>query len=117
MAVLDNLIEKKSFVLVTTHHGILKNYGYTHPACINASVDFDESTLSPTYRLLMGVPGESHALDIAKRSGLPKFITQKAKEYMSGEQADVSKLIKGLTEKHAELDALEKESRKKEMHQ
>ena len=114
MAVLDNLIEKKSFVLVTTHHGILKNYGYTHPACINASVDFDESTLSPTYRLLMGVPGESHALDIAKRSGLPKFITQKAKEYMSGEQADVSKLIKGLTEKHAELDALEKESRKKE---
>jgi len=114
MAVLDNLIEKKSFVLVTTHHGILKNYGYTHPACINASVDFDENTLSPTYRLLMGVPGESHALDIAKRSGLPKFIVQNARNYMVNEQADVSKLIKGLTEKHAELEELERESRKKE---
>lgn len=114
MAVLDTLIEKKSFVLVTTHHGILKNYGYTHPACINASVDFDENTLSPTYRLLMGIPGESHALDIAKRSGLPKAVSQKAKEYMTNESADVSKLIKGLTEKHAELDKLEAESRRKE---
>lgn len=115
MAVLDTLIEKKSFVLVTTHHGILKNYGYTHPACINASVDFDEDTLSPTYRLLMGVPGESHALDIAKRSGLPRFVTKKAKDYLLGEQADVSSLIKGLTKKHAELAEMEKEWRKKEI--
>lgn len=110
MAVLDHLIEKKAFVLVTTHHGILKNYGYTNQCCINASVDFDTGTLSPTYRLLMGVPGESHALDIAKRSGLSTSTVEAAKAYIQSEQADVSTLIKGLTEKYAQLAKLEKEA-------
>ena len=111
MAVLDKLIEKKSFVLVTTHHGILKNYGYTNPRCVNASVEFDPGTLSPTYRLVMGVPGESHALDIARRSGLPEEIVKKAEEYIAGDKADVSALIKGLTEKHAEIDSMLREER------
>ncbi|MCR5289697.1 MAG: Smr/MutS family protein [Treponema sp.] len=109
MAVLDTLIKYGSFVLVTTHHGILKNYGYTHPACINASVEFNEDTLSPTYRLVMGVPGESRALEIANRSGLPRAIVTKARSYLTNEQADISKLINGLTAKHAELDVLKKE--------
>lgn len=111
MAALDSLIDRESFVIVTTHHGILKNYGYTHPKCINASVEFDNTTLRPTYRLLMGVPGESHALDIALRSGLPENIVQKARDYISSEQADVSTLIKGLTAKHAELDELQRQER------
>jgi len=114
MATLDALIEKKSFVLVTTHHGILKNYGYTNEFCVNASAEFNTDTLSPTYHLLMGVPGESHALDIAKRSGLPNQTVQKAKSYISNQQADVSSLIKGLTEKHAEIAKLEKEFRSTE---
>ncbi len=114
MATLDALIEKKSFVLVTTHHGILKNYGYSNQFCVNASAEFDTDTLSPTYRLLMGVPGESHALDIAKRSGLPSFTVQKAKSYITNQQADVTTLIKGLTEKHAEVARLEKEFRQTE---
>ncbi len=111
MAALDTLIERKSFVVVTTHHGILKNYGYTTSSCINASVEFDANTLRPTYRLLMGVPGESHALDIALRSGLPENIIQQARDYISSEKADVSTLIKGLTAKHAELDELQKQER------
>jgi len=106
MAALDTLIQKEAFVLVTTHHGILKNYGYTHPSCINASVEFGQDTLAPTYRLLMGVPGESHAIDIALRSGLPADIVNQAKTYISTQQADVSTLIQGLTAKHAELDDL-----------
>ena len=112
MAVLDSLIQKKAFVLVTTHHGILKNYGYTHESCINASVEFDTTNLTPTYRLLMGVPGESHALDIAQRSGLPEKVVQQARTYISTEQADVSTLIKGLTAKHTELDGLLQEELK-----
>jgi len=68
MAVLDELIAKNAFVLVTTHHGSLKNYGYTHEKCINASVEFNEGNLQPTYRVLMGVPGESRALSIAKKA-------------------------------------------------
>jgi len=114
MAVLDELIEKKAFTLVTTHHGILKNYGYTNKNCINASVDFDSTTLSPTYKLLMGIPGESHALDIAKRSGLPAMTVKKAKSYINTQQADVSTLIKGLTQKHAELIEIEKQTKARE---
>lgn len=114
MAVLDRLIEKKAFVLITTHQGVIKNYGYTHPECINASVEFNTETLSPTYRLLMGIPGESHALDIAKRSGLPAEIVKNAREYILNEKADVSSLIKGLTKKHAELDALYSELEEKQ---
>ena len=117
MACLDSLIEKKAFVLVTTHHGSLKNYGYTNENCINASAEFDSASLTPTYRLVMGVPGESHALDIAKRSGLPGKIVEKAKSYITNQQADVSTLIRGLTQKHAELDRREKEFRNLENQQ
>ena len=110
MAVLDQLIKKQSFVLVTTHQGILKNYGYTNPCCINASVEFDQNTLSPSYHLLMGVPGESHALDIAQKSGLPAEICKAARNYIATEQADVSALIRGLNRKHVELNKVQKEA-------
>ena len=114
MAVLDYLIEKKAYVLVTTHHGILKNYGFTHEICANASVDFDTNTLSPTYRILMGVSGESHALDIADRNGLLPCISKVARNYVVTEQADVSALIRGLTQKHEDLLRLENEQKAEE---
>ena len=113
MAVLDELIKKQAFVLVTTHQGILKNYGYTNPACINASVEFNQNTLSPSYHLMMGVPGESHALDIAQKSGLPKVICDSARNYIASEQADVSALIRGLNRKHIELNKIQKEAERK----
>ena len=116
MAVLDSLIEKKAFVLCTTHQGVLKNYGYTNPICINASVEFNEQTLRPTYRVLMGVPGESHALDIAQKSGLSQEIVQKAQTYMENGHADVSALIKGLNEKYEELSKTEIDFKKKEQY-
>ena len=114
MAVLDALIEKKAFTLVTTHQGVLKNYGWTHESCINASAEFDGETLAPTYRILMGVPGESRALDIAQKSGLPPSVVEKAREYIAGNTADISALIAGLTAKHAEADALVQDCRRKE---
>lgn len=103
MAILDNLIQKKAFVLVTTHQGVLKNYAYTHEACINASVEFDSDGLKPSYRILMGVPGESHALEIAKKSGLDENIIVHAKDYLQNKQADVAELIKNLNKKNEEL--------------
>ena len=111
MAVLDKLIQNKAFVLVTTHMGILKNYGYTNPGCVNASVEFDTSTLSPSYKLNMGIPGESHAIAIARKSGLPQEVVNQAKNYIATEQADVSSLIKGLNKKHSELDRLQHKAR------
>ena len=113
MAALDLLIEKKSFVLVTTHHGVLKNYGYTNPNCVNASVEFNADTMKPTYKLLMGVPGESHAIEIAESSGLSPRAIEIAKGYISNQQADVSALIKGLTAKHEEIENLIKAQKEK----
>ncbi len=111
MSVLDSLIEKNAFVLVTTHMGILKNYGYTNPKCVNASVEFDTNKLSPSYKLMMGIPGESHAIAIARKSGLPQELVNHAKNYIASEQADVSSLIKGLNKKHAELDRIQHKAR------
>ncbi|MDR2375423.1 MAG: endonuclease MutS2 [Treponema sp.] len=105
MAILDHLIEKKTWLVVTTHHGVLKNYGYTREAVENASMEFDGRTLCPTFRIRMGVPGESRALDIAARNGLSPAIVEKARSYLAEERADVSALIRGLRDKHRELDS------------
>ncbi len=114
MAVLDELIERKSFVLVTTHLGVLKNYGYSNSSCENASVEFDVSSLSPSYRIIMGLPGESHALDIAQKNGLPQKLCKAAKNFIATEQTDVSALIRGLNRKHIELNKIQKVAEKKE---
>ena len=106
MAVLDKLIQQGDLVVVTTHHGVLKNYGYTHPTCTNASAEFDEKTLAPTYRIRAGIPGESRALDIARRNGLPAAIVDQATAYLEGQQADISAMITSLTQKHQEADKL-----------
>ena len=111
MAILDHAIEKNFRLIATTHHGILKNYGYTRQGVENASVEFNPETLSPTYRVVMGVPGESRALDIAGRNGLPGALVARARTYLDGERADVSALITSLKEKHRELDAAAEWSR------
>lgn len=106
MAILDELIAKKSLVFVTTHHSALKNYGFANEHCENASVEFDNTTLRPSYKIIMGVPGESHAFDIASKSGLNDNIIQNAKKLLTENQVDVSKLIKDLIEKNKTADYL-----------
>jgi DNA mismatch repair protein MutS2 len=113
MSLLDWFIEAGCLTVLTTHHSILKNYGYSRPACLNASMDFDKASLSPTYRILMGVPGESRALEVASKNGLPAAIVSGARKYLAEERADVSELIKGLTEKHRELEDIEADRRKR----
>ena len=104
MAILDHLIEKKSRLIISTHHGVLKNYGYSRPGVENASVEFNLATLSPTYRIITGIPGESRALDIAGKNGLPARIIENARAYLADGLSDVSALISGLKEKHRLLD-------------
>ncbi len=110
MAVLDYLIEKKSRMIITTHHGILKNYGYTRQGVENASVEFNAQTLSPTYKIIAGVPGESRALDIAAANGLENRIVEKARKYIDDNASDISALISGLEQKHRELAIIEQKS-------
>jgi len=111
MGLLDHFIERGSLTIATTHHGILKNYGYTRPGCLNASMEFDSTKLAPTYRIVMGVPGESRAIEIAGQTGLEPAIVEKARHYLDEERTDVAVLIRGLSEKHRELELLERERR------
>ncbi|GAB1432733.1 endonuclease MutS2 [Spirochaetota bacterium] len=113
MALLDLFISKGSLCLVSTHHGILKNFGYTKEGVLNASVDFDKDTLSPTYRIVMGIPGESRALDIASRNGLSPELIEGARQYLKDERSDISALIKSLSDKHRELDSIRSEEKKR----
>lgn len=79
MAVLSHLLERRITCLVATHYPELKAYAHTTPGVVNASVEFDLSTLKPTYHLTIGLPGRSNALAIAERLGLPVEIVQAAK--------------------------------------
>ena len=110
MAVIDYLIGKNSRMIITTHHGILKNYGYTRLGVENASVEFDARTLSPTYKIINGIPGESRALDIAEANGLAHEIAANARKYIDEEKSDVSEMIKELEQKQRELNNLEKKN-------
>lgn len=106
MAILDDLLEKHSYVFVTSHHGSLKNYGYTKEHCENASVEFDTTTLQASYKIIMGVPGESHAFEIASKSGLSEHIIKNAKQFLAENRADISKLIKDLIEKNKQANKI-----------
>ena len=110
MAILDYLIGKNSRMIITTHHGILKNYGYTRQGVENASVEFDARTLSPTYKIINGLPGESRALDIAAANGLDSGIVETARRYIDEEKSDISAIIKGLEQKQRELAGIEQKS-------
>ena len=103
MAVLDSLIARGALVAVTTHHGALKNYGYVNPAVENAAMEFDLQSLRPTYRLLPGIPGESHALEIARRQGIGDRIVAAARAYLAEGRTDSGEMIRSLTAREHEL--------------
>ena len=85
-AVLDELRELGCPAMVTTHLSSLKAYAYITPRVDNASVDFNTDTLTPTYHLRIGTPGESHAITVAQKLGMPRRLTAAARQHM-GEQA------------------------------
>ncbi len=100
MSVIDELIKKGSIVLTTSHHSMLKNYGYTREKVMNASMEFDEGTHSSTYCVVPGVPGDSHAIDIARHSGLPEDVVNNAETYLKDKKTEVGRMISELEKKH-----------------
>ncbi|HEX5051538.1 MAG TPA: endonuclease MutS2 [Planctomycetota bacterium] len=81
-AVLEQLLRAGSLAVVTTHLGRLKDFAYQHAGAENGSMAFDGATLQPLYRLDLGIPGNSHALDIATRVGMPQQIVARARELL-----------------------------------
>lgn len=124
ISILDEVHGRGARVMATTHYPELKAYGYNRPGVANASVEFDIETLSPTYRLLIGVPGRSNAFEISSRLGLPETIIERAKGFTGTDRHEVESMIASLeeTRRQSEDDAershallLESESLRKEL--
>ncbi|KAF3888642.1 MULTISPECIES: endonuclease MutS2 [Nostocales] len=96
IALLQYLADNALLTIATTHFGELKALKYQDERFENASVEFDESTLSPTYRLLWGIPGRSNALAIARRLGLKQEVVERAKTQLGGATDEVNQVIAGL---------------------
>ena len=103
MAVLEHLRQEGISTIVTTHHAAVKNFGYTHKGAVNASVAFDAETMKPTYRIIEGVPGESHAIEIAQSMGLPSSIIDSAGGYLDNGNATVSEMIRELENRQYQI--------------
>jgi DNA mismatch repair protein MutS2 len=106
VALLDAFQQKDCFVLATTHHDRLKTYASTTPGVVNAAVEFDDVNLRPTYRLMVGVPGGSSGIAIAKRLELPQRIIEHARSLMAPEAQEAADLIAYLHRSRDELDRL-----------
>jgi len=108
IALIGELLQKQVAVVCTTHHAELKIYAHTNPKIANASTEFNTDTLQPTYRLLLGIPGESNAIAIASRLGLPRSIIDAARLELGAKERDLSSM---LTELKNALQAAEENVR------
>jgi len=105
-AILDHLRERRVTTFVATHFSELKAYAHTTPGITNASVEFDADTLSPTYRLTIGLPGRSNAFAIAHRLGLDDHIIDSAQSIVSPEAMQTEEMLQDI---QAQLDSAARE--------
>ena len=98
IAIVDRLVGQGASLIATTHHSELKVYAHHTPRVTNASVEFDMATLRPTYRLSIGLPGQSNALAIASNLGMPSDVIEAARGTLSSETRDFESLLGDLRE-------------------
>lgn len=109
-AILEHLNQSGAVTISTTHYGELKTLAYTERGFLNGSLEFDEETLSPTYRLRLGVPGSSKATTIARRLGLDARVIDRACELIEVHEQDLQKTIDQLEVKLKEAQVKEEEA-------
>ena len=98
VAILEELYNRGGMVLATTHQDAIKAYAYSHPGMENASVEFNLDTLRPSYRLSIGLPGHSFALDIAEQLGIDAEVIRSARGLLSSEIVDWEAMVRRIRE-------------------
>lgn len=98
LSIIEKLREKGCKVMATTHYGELKVYALETQGVQNASCEFDTATLTPTYRIIMGIPGKSNAFYISKKLGIQDDIIKRAKQHLSGDEKRLGSLLSQLEE-------------------
>jgi len=125
-AILTFLLERHVTTVATTHYSELKAFAHEQTGVTNASVEFDVETLSPTYRLSIGLPGRSNALAIANRLGLDQGIIEKAREFLGSAGVRMENLLEGLQSErkalederfHLNMERVEAEYQRKQLEQ
>ncbi len=104
IAILNFLKRMEVRTMATTHYSELKIFALSNPGVENASCEFDVATLSPTYRLLIGIPGKSNAFAISKKLGLPGFIIDEAREQLDDESEHFEDVIKSLNDSRHRME-------------
>ncbi len=104
MALIDTILEKGAYSLITTHYSELKKYALERKGVINASMEFDSKTLRPLFKLSIGLPGESNALKIARRLGLAEDVLSRAEEYLSNKEKDFDDAVRLIREQGREAE-------------
>ncbi|GEO58039.1 endonuclease MutS2 [Companilactobacillus bobalius] len=104
IAILEKLAQSHCFIMATTHYPELKVFAYNTPETINASMEFDDESLKPTYRLLIGIPGASNAFNIAARLGMDRSVVDRGQSLMSGESQDLNNMIADLENRRKEFE-------------
>jgi len=109
-AILDFLIDKRVLTVVTTHFSFIKMYAIRKESAEVASVEFDAVTCRPTYRLVMGIPGRSNALEVAENLGLSVEILDRSREYVGDEARTMDGIFKNLARMEQDLARREQEA-------
>ena len=92
-SILTELTRRGAITIATTHHGMLKAFAHETPGVSNASMEFDQNTLKPTYVFKFGIPGSSYALELAKRLDLPSSVVAMAREFVGDEKVKLENLL------------------------
>jgi DNA mismatch repair protein MutS2 len=104
VSILEHFRAKRAMTFVTTHHSRLKAYASENSEALNAAMEFDEATLEPTYRLLVGLPGKSSGIDTAERLGLDSGVVQRARALLDPAEAESAALVATLHQQKEEMD-------------